>query len=112
MVVCHPGTTEVAKSKDTMVCTESTSGVDKPANTNDRLSCLCQCLVEPVQPNDAIPYNLLRNLVKALSLTVAKSGNKPEYQNNKETVKYVEIANTSQRSGELKLTHNGPLELG
>ena len=31
MVVCQPGTTEVAKSKDTIVCTESTSGVAKPA---------------------------------------------------------------------------------
>ena len=112
MVVCHPGTTDVAKSKDTIVCTESTSGVDKPASTKDKLSCLCQCLVEPVQPKDAIPYNLLRNLVNALSLTVAKSGNRPEYQNNNDTVKYVEIANTSQSNGELKLTHNGPLELG
>ena len=35
IVVCHPGITEVAKSKDTMVCTESTNGVAKPANTKD-----------------------------------------------------------------------------
>ena len=33
MVVCQPGMTEVAKSKDTMVCTESTSGVDRPASS-------------------------------------------------------------------------------
>jgi len=33
MVVCQPGITDVAKSKDTMVCTESTNGVAKPANT-------------------------------------------------------------------------------
>jgi hypothetical protein len=26
-VVCHPGITDVAKSIDTIVCTESTSGV-------------------------------------------------------------------------------------
>ena len=36
------------------------------------------------------------------------SGNKPVYQNTKDTEKYVEIANTSQTSGELKFTHNEP----
>ena len=77
MVVCQPGITEVAKSKDTIVCTESTSGVARPANTNDKDSCLCQCLVHPVHPNEAIPYNSLRNFVFARSRTVAKSGNKP-----------------------------------
>ena len=87
MVVCHPGTMEVAKSKDTMVCTDNTNGVLNPANTSDKLSCRCQCLVLPVHPKEATPYNNLRNLVLARSLTVAKSGNKPEYQNNKETVK-------------------------
>ena len=29
----HPGITEVAKSNDTMVCTENTSGVARPAST-------------------------------------------------------------------------------
>ena len=38
MVVCQPGTTEVAKSKDTMECTENTSGVDKPASTSETSS--------------------------------------------------------------------------
>ena len=36
MVVCQPGITEVAKSKDTIVCTESTKGVLKPASTKDK----------------------------------------------------------------------------
>jgi hypothetical protein len=31
MVVCQPGSWETAKSNDTMVCTESTSGVARPA---------------------------------------------------------------------------------
>src|SRR6187397_2318285 len=48
----------------------------------------------------------------ARSLTVARSGSKPVYQKRSETVKYVEIANTSHRSGELKFTHNGPREFG
>ena len=38
IVVCQPGITEVAKSKDTIVCTDNTSGVDKPASTSDKLS--------------------------------------------------------------------------
>ena len=37
MVVCQPGITDVAKSKDTIVCTESTSGVAKPAKTKDKV---------------------------------------------------------------------------
>ena len=38
IVVCQPGTTDVAKSKDTIVCTDNTSGVLKPANTSDKAS--------------------------------------------------------------------------
>ena len=95
MVVCQPGTTEVAKSKDTTVCTDNTSGVLKPASTNERLSCRCQCLVDPVHPNDNNPYIYFLHFNLARSRTVARSGIKPEYQNNNETVKYVEIANTS-----------------
>src|SRR3954470_21067335 len=62
IVVCQPGTTDVAKSKDTMVCTDNTNGVLKPANTSDKLSWRCQCLVLPVHPKAAMPYNNLRNL--------------------------------------------------
>jgi len=87
IVVCQPGITDVAKSKDTIVCTESTSGVDKPANTNASASWRCQFLADPVQPKEPIPYNNLRSLVLARSRIVAKSGIKPEYQNNNDTVK-------------------------
>ncbi len=55
MVVCHPGITEVAKSKDTIVCTESTRGVERPANTSERASWRCQFLALPVHPKDARP---------------------------------------------------------
>ena len=86
MVVCHPGITEVAKSKDTIVCTDKTRGVAKPAKIRDKLSNRCQCFAEPVHPKDKNPYIFLRNPL-ARSLTVAKSGTNPEYQNKRETVK-------------------------
>ena len=38
MVVCQPGTTDVAKSKLTMVCTESTSGVESAARSRYAIS--------------------------------------------------------------------------
>ena len=50
MVVCQPGITEVAKSKDTMVCTDNTSGVANPAKTSETSSNLCQSLARPDQP--------------------------------------------------------------
>ena len=50
IVVCHPGTIEVAKSIDTIVCTESTSGVAKPASTKDTYSKRCQSLALPLHP--------------------------------------------------------------
>ena len=58
MVVCHPGITEVAKSKLTMVCTERTRGVDNPANTSDKASNRCQCLAEPVHQKIKVVYFL------------------------------------------------------
>ena len=53
-------------------------------------------------------YQNFEVLVLARSRTAAKSGIKPEYQNTKDTVKYVEIANTSHTSGELKFTQRDP----
>ena len=87
IVVCHPGITDVAKSMDTIECTENTNGVAKPANTKEISSNLFQCFAEPDHPNDKVPNIILYNLVVALSLTVAKSGIKPTYQKPKETEK-------------------------
>src|SRR3569833_2022116 len=58
MVVCHPGSSEVAKSMDTKVCTESTSGVDTPARIKHTVSKRCQVLTEPVQPKEHTEYFL------------------------------------------------------
>ena len=38
MVVCQPGSRDTAKSNDTMVCTESTSGVEMPARMRYAIS--------------------------------------------------------------------------
>ena len=42
IVVCHPGSWETAKSKETTLCTERTSGVASAANSKYALSYLCQ----------------------------------------------------------------------
>src|SRR5678816_584329 len=54
IVVCHPGITEVAKSKDTIVCTESTNGVAKPASTKETSSKRCQSFALPLHPKERI----------------------------------------------------------
>ena len=87
MVVCQPGITDVAKSNDTIVCTESTNGVANPANTNETSSNRCQSFALPDHPNDKIEYTLFANGEIALSLNIAKSGNKPVHQNTNDTDK-------------------------
>ena len=37
-VVCQPGITDTAKSKLTMVCTDTTSGVESPASSRYAVS--------------------------------------------------------------------------
>ena len=87
MVVCQPGMTDVAKSKDTIVCTESTSGVAKPASTNDTSSKRCQSLARPDQPKLNNEYIFFWKGFTALSRIIAKSGNKPVHQNTSDTDK-------------------------
>jgi hypothetical protein len=53
MVLCQPGTREVAKSVDTTECTENTSGVARPASTRLTSSKRCQALALPVQPKES-----------------------------------------------------------
>src|SRR5260370_29626426 len=50
IVVCQPGSTDTAKSKDTMVCTDSTSGVDRPASSRYAHLYSAQCRPDPRQP--------------------------------------------------------------
>src|SRR5690606_21477505 len=86
IVVCHTGNTDVAKSKDTIVCTESTSRVAKPANTNDTSSKRCQSFALPLHPKERIEYTRLVKGVIALSLNMAKSGKSPVHQNTNDKI--------------------------
>src|SRR5579872_4129820 len=88
-----------AKSKLMVVCTESTSGVDRPANRSDADSYRIQCRVDPRQPRDSRPYRYFAIGAFARSRSVPKSGTMPMYQNTTEIVAYVETAKTSQASG-------------
>jgi hypothetical protein len=109
MVVCHPGRMDVAKSKLTMEWTESTRGVERPAKTSETASKRCHSLAVPRQPKDKMLYTIRAKLPGlARSRTVAKSGISPVYQKRREMVKYVLMAKTSHRSGELKLTQREP----
>src|SRR3954449_7368805 len=55
IVVCQPGMTEVAKSKDTIVWTESTSGVDRPASSTDAHVYYARCRPDPRHPLPRLP---------------------------------------------------------
>ena len=108
MVVCQPGITDVAKSIETMECTENTRGVAMPAKTKLTSSKRVQCFARPDQPKLRKLYTRFCQGPVTRSRMVAKSGINPMYQNTKDTEKYVEIAKTSQRSGLLKLTQRDP----
>src|SRR5882757_3487149 len=99
-VVCQPGRAATAKSKLMTVCTESTSGVDRPARSREAVSYRIQWRVDPRHPSDPRPYIYLANGCFALSRSVPKSGIMPMYQKTTEIVAYVETAKTSQASGD------------
>src|SRR5690606_41559126 len=89
---------------DTMVCTESTKGVAKPANTRETSSKRCQSFARPVQPKLNRLYIFFWNGLIARSRIIAKSGSSPVHQHTKDTARQVEIAHTSHSRGEVKLT--------
>src|SRR5947199_2432293 len=89
MVACHSGTIDTAKSKDTTVCTESTSGVLRPPRSRYVFSYRRQWIAEPRQPSDSTPYRMRCHRFWAWSRREARSGTSPMYQNTSDTVKYV-----------------------
>ena len=52
IVACQPGTTDTAKSNDTIVWTESTSGVASPASISVRHLVALPVHADPRQPSD------------------------------------------------------------
>src|SRR5690554_2787238 len=84
IVLCQPGTTDVAKSKDTIVWTERTKGVAKPANTRETSSKRCQSLTLPLHPKLRIPYIFFWKGLLVLSRIIAKSGKRPVHQKTRD----------------------------
>ena len=112
MVVCQPGSTDEAKSVETIECTETTNTAAKPPRIKASASKRCHWRDEPVQPIEKKPYIAFLIFDFVRSLIVPKSGNMPRYQNEAEIMRYAVIAVTSQKSGELKFTQSGPRVLG
>src|ERR1700687_5395423 len=109
IVVCQPGTIATAKSQLTTVCTETTSGVARPASNNDATSYRVQCIADPRQTIAKIPETIYAARFRPRSLRVARSGISPTNQKSRETVAYVETANTSHTSG---LRNCGHIHIG
>src|SRR4029450_9842964 len=102
IVACQPGVSAMAKSNDTTECTDSTSGVENAARNKYMRAKWRHSLSEFRQPNDMTARIRLRTGFVSRSRSTAMSGIKPTYRNVLETVRYVEIAKTSQTSGLLK----------
>ena len=54
IVLCHPGSCAIAKSHDTTLCTEMTSGVARPASSRYIIWKWRHCSSVPYHPNDSI----------------------------------------------------------
>ena len=86
-MACQPGSTDTAKSKLTTVCTESTSGVERPASSRYAFSYRAQCRADPRQPIESTPKSFRSTGCFDLSRNVARSGMSPTDQKSSETVK-------------------------
>jgi hypothetical protein len=53
IVACQPGTIDIAKSQDTTLCTESTSGVARPERWSTVRLCAFHCRELPCQPSES-----------------------------------------------------------
>ncbi len=100
-----------AKSNETTLCTESTSGAASPASMRYVILYRCQWIADPRQPIAPMPKSTCFQRLSERSRNVARSGMRPTYQNNSDTVKYVETANTSHTSG-LRHCGHSPMVFG
>src|SRR5258705_10701389 len=100
MVVCHPGTRDMAKSKDTTECTDSTSGVENAARKRYARAKCRHSLSVLRQPRErTLKMRFLIGLIPSRSRRTAMSGINPTYRNVLETVRQVRIATPSDTSG-------------
>src|SRR5213075_1292136 len=87
IVACQPGTSDMAKSKDTTECTDSTSGVENAArNRYARVKCR-HSRSEFRHSNESAANTRLRMGFVSRSLSTAMSGMRPTYRNVLEIVK-------------------------
>src|SRR5690242_3276481 len=105
IVACQPGVSAIAKSNDTVECTESTSGVDSAARKRYARAKCRHSRSELRHPIDSMPKIFLRIGCVSRSRIAAKSGIIPMKRNVDEIVRYVRIANTSHTSGLLNCGH-------
>src|SRR4029078_7887683 len=78
IVVCHPGVSAIAKSKDTTECTDNTSGVEKAARNRYARAKWTPSLSVLRQPSDIIEKICFRiGLIFSRSRSTAMSGIKP-----------------------------------
>ena len=87
IVVCQPGSCATAKSNDTMVCTQSTSGVASPASSRYAVRHWCQCRASPPAHREQAARTGASRGAFAVSRAVARSGISPRYQNSTDTVR-------------------------
>src|SRR5215203_1084652 len=99
MVLCHIGITVIAKSQDTIVCTETATGMMMSAIIEMAFSSRIHSRSVPRHPRARIRYILLRNPVD-LSRATDMSGIIGRYKYVTLPVRYVLIAMKSHISGD------------
>src|SRR4026207_852204 len=92
IVVCHPGVSAMAKSKDTTECTDRTSGVENAARNRYARAKRRHSLSVLRQPSDRTEkIRFLIGLMFSRSRRTAISGMRPMKRKVLEIVKYVRI---------------------
>src|SRR5687768_14060440 len=87
IVACHPGTSDIAKSKETTECTESTSGVENAARKRYIRAKWRHSRSEFRHPIESTEKIFFRTGFVSRSRSTAMSGMRPTYRKVLETVR-------------------------